>query len=121
MDSQPQTNAIRPSETKSKHEKCLYMLCRICAAVLSDYTYLVARFCEDLQRTFKVDFHKDIEGVHPTGFCQKCYATVNHNIDRGSIPTFKPVQWKPHIRSLFCETCALREQKSKGGRPKKKT
>ena len=89
MDSQPQMNVIPPTATKTGHDECLYMLCRICAAFLSDYTYLVKRFSKDLQSTFKVDFRRDIEGVHPSGFCLKCYSAVNHVLDRGSIPTFK--------------------------------
>ena len=93
------------------------MLCRICGALLTGYKYSVAENAVVLHDIFKSDFEGDVD-VLPPSICGKCHAFIGNFKREGCIPTIKPVTWKHHIND-DCPTCNLREQKGKGGRPKK--
>ena len=103
-----------------KHHENLYSLCRICAAVLTDYTYKTCAYAEDINKIFNVDVRDEIEDINPPLFCLKCYATIQNCLKNGSKPSFRSMTWYPHTGDE-CATCILRKEKVKGGRPKKRT
>ena len=101
-----------------KHNENLDMLCRICSAVLTDYSYNTKAYDENIEKVFNINVRNDNEEVHPPFFCLKCYATVQNCLKNGSKPSFQSTVWSAH-KIDNCTTCILRQQKAKGGRPKK--
>ena len=69
--------------TEKRHEN-LYSLCRICAAVLTDYTYKTCAYAEDINKIFYVDVRDEIEDINPPLFCLKCNATIQNCLKNGS-------------------------------------
>ena len=57
--------------------------------------------------------------MHPRKCCLKCYAVLLNVKEEGSIPTYTSASWEPH--SPDCFTCRIRREKSKGGRPSKRS
>ena len=103
----------------NNHQEKLDVLCRICCAILTGYSYDVKEFVDEISNTFRSDFKNDVEGVHPGIFCPKCHAAVKHFTCRGSLSSITPFSWQPH-NEQFCQACGIYSVKAKGGRPKKR-
>ena len=73
----------------NNHQEKLDVLCRICCAILTGYSYDVKEFVDEISNTFRSDFKNDV-GAHPGRFCPKCHAAVKHFTSRGSLSSITP-------------------------------
>ena len=90
-----------------------------CANILTAYSYDVKTYSGLVHTAFHIDVTSDVEGVHPPKCCLKCYAVLLNVKKEGSIPTYTAASWEPH--SSDCLTCRIQREKSKGGRPSKRS
>ena len=117
-DASPSISGSGNSESEL-HLKNLEDLCRICFRIINSACYEVKDFSEDLDAAFRANCTTDKPDVHPKRFCLHCYAGMKHFKVRNSIPSYLAVTWKPH--AINCSTCETLCEKSKDGRPKKRS
>ena len=100
------------------HVKKLNDLCRFCCFVISNDSFVLKTYSEDILKYFYINVNEDDEKIHPKKMCLKCYSKLQSIKKRGTTTERNFATWKPHTSS--CVVCNQLCEKMKGGRPKKK-
>ncbi|XP_065674164.1 uncharacterized protein LOC136091105 [Hydra vulgaris] len=93
------------------HSKNLTLLCRVCGYLVWKKKYPIeANQKNKIEKVFHVMLSEEIENVHPSNICLKCYDTINNVIKRmASTTLLLNMNWKSH-----CYCCQQAEKLSKG-------
>ncbi len=105
--------------SSEKHQAYLSTHCRMCSQKLGRTQYSCAKY-STLLHNAGVDVTSDNSVVHPEHFCNSCYFTIKRicgSADKQRRTFRVQADWVPHSDDGLCSIC---DQKSKGGRPKKK-
>ena len=109
------------------HSECLKKLCRVCGNYLqhSRAVYTCANHRDDLMKVFCLDHTRDLDGIHPPFFCERCQAVLDREVtstskDEVYLHSVRVHEWSGHSE-LDCHVCHKVAVSKKGGRPKKVT
>jgi hypothetical protein len=96
------------------HKKNLNLLCRVCGYLVGKKKYPIGTNQKNkIEKVFHVLLSDEIENVHPSNICHKCYNTINNVIKRmASTTILLNMSWKPHSDECYC--CQQAEKLSKG-------
>ncbi|XP_047134470.2 V(D)J recombination-activating protein 1 [Hydra vulgaris] len=95
------------------HITNLNLLCRVCGCFIGKKNYSIGVIQKDkIEKMFHVKL-TDLEGVHPSKICPKCYKTINIVIKRMSSTTLLLcTKFTPHCD--YCYTCHRVKKLSQG-------
>lgn len=90
------SSAANSSSCSAFHVDQLAKLCRICARVLTGYSYFVKDHVSKLNDTFQIKCEDDEQYIHPSKFCNTCYLTVQNCTKRGCKANVEVFTWTVH-------------------------
>ena len=95
------------------HITNLNLLCRVCGCFIGKKNYSIGAIQKNkIEKMFHIKL-TDLEGVHPSKICSKCYKTINIVIKRMSSTTLLLcTKWTPHCDN--CYTCHQVKKLSQG-------
>ncbi|XP_047127619.1 V(D)J recombination-activating protein 1 [Hydra vulgaris] len=95
------------------HITNLNLLCRVCGCFIGKKNYLIGAIQKDkIEKIIHVKL-TDLEGVHPSKVCPKCYKTINIVIkEMLSTTLLLCTKWTPHCDD--CYTCHHVKKLSQG-------
>ncbi|XP_065683746.1 V(D)J recombination-activating protein 1-like [Hydra vulgaris] len=101
-------------ELMETHNKNLILLRRVCGYLVGKKKYPIGTNQRNkIEKVFYVLLSDEIENVHPSNICHKCYDTINNVIKRmASTTLLLNMNWKPHSDKCYC--CQQAEKLSKG-------
>ena len=105
------------------HKSQLQVHCRVCTGKLGRVSYACEKHAKMLLECIDLNVSNDSPNVHPTKFCNNCYAVIK-KISKALLDgttarsSLQPFSFEQHNEGS-CRVCTHFREKAKGGRPRK--
>jgi len=105
------------------HKSQLQVHCRVCTGKLGRVSYACEKHANMLLECIDLNVSNDSPDVHPTKFCNNCYAVIK-KISKALLDgttarsSLQPFSFEQHTEGS-CRVCTHFREKAKGGRSRK--